>query len=297
VNRIAITGARGYLGSAFSTSLAQVGHEVLKISRTIDQGDDSIRAVDYSSVESLASALTGVDVLIHTASVNDVKGKDFTFYQQTDIKFSMNLIEACKRSGVKRFIFLSSAKVYGEAGSCQSPFSEDAPLNPQTPYAIAKMQIERGLISVAELVAIELIVLRLPVVYGAQLKGTFNLLSKMIGAKIPILLPPTSLSRSVLHVDNLLNLIKKVVAAPMLSTGIYNVSDHSPVTIKNIVEFLAAQNKKKPVIMIVPRVVANFISLVFPPYRKMTNCLVLSNDRVEVTFAWRGSNVIFPMRS
>lgn len=104
---IALVGATGYLGSYISKELNQRGFNQTILTRRID---DSLKAnniykVDFNSEASLLGKLLGVDVLISTVGIT--KQKDGLTYMDVDYQINSNLLKEAKRSGVKKFIFVS----------------------------------------------------------------------------------------------------------------------------------------------------------------------------------------------
>ncbi|MCP4380421.1 MAG: UDP-glucose 4-epimerase GalE [Hyphomicrobiales bacterium] len=147
---VLVTGGGGYIGSHMVWHLTDAGEDVVVVDNlttgfawavapeaTLVRGDCG----DVDAMERLI-ADHGVDAIVHFAgsivvpeSVSDPLG-----YYRNNTVVSRGLIEAAVRGGVSHFVFSSSAAVYGASDS--NPVSEDAPLNPQSPYGRSKLMTE-----------------------------------------------------------------------------------------------------------------------------------------------------------
>jgi nucleoside-diphosphate-sugar epimerase len=136
---------------------------------------------------------------------------------------TLALARAAQRAGVRRFVFMSTIKVNGER-TTGAPFSErDAPA-PADPYAISKWEAEQGLQAIAAGGALELAVLRPPLVYGPGVKGNFLRLMKLVARRVPLPLGGVDNRRSLIYVGNLASAIERACLAPG-AQGTFLVSD------------------------------------------------------------------------
>jgi len=128
---------------------------------------------DVSNAELVRSTLRAHSVadIIHFAGsvVVPESMADPLKYYANNTAASRNLIEAAVREGVKRFIFSSTAAVYGMAGS--EPVTEDAPLSPMSPYGRSKLMTEQMLVDVASTMGLKYGILRYFNVAGADPAG------------------------------------------------------------------------------------------------------------------------------
>jgi nucleoside-diphosphate-sugar epimerase len=84
-----------------------------------------------------------------------------------------NLAQQAARAGVKRFVYVSSVKVNGERTTEALSFTEKDPADPQDPYGVSKWQAEQALRRIASETALEVVIVRPPLVYGPGVKGNF----------------------------------------------------------------------------------------------------------------------------
>jgi uncharacterized protein YbjT (DUF2867 family) len=125
--RYAITGGTGFVGRHLARRLVDQGHEIVLISRGVDQRDTSIqqshgidfRPVGISNVEDLARAFEGCDAVAHCGGINREIGEQT--FAKVHVKGTANVIEAAKRAGVAKVIFLSFLRARPD---CGSPYHE-----------------------------------------------------------------------------------------------------------------------------------------------------------------------------
>ncbi len=156
--RVLVTGHKGYIGTVLVPMLLDAGHTVTGIDSDLFAGcsfdDDGIAAVperrqDVRDVT--ARELRGFDAVIHLANLsNDPLGNlnpELTY--AINHRASVQLAEAAKAAGVRRFLFSSSCSLYGAAAD-GDVLTEEAPFNPVTPYGEAKVLVERDLTTLAD---------------------------------------------------------------------------------------------------------------------------------------------------
>jgi UDP-glucose 4-epimerase len=118
--------------------------------------------------KTMEEIMTGVDVVFHLAAKARVQPsiENPIEYHNTNVNGTLNMLDACRRYGVKRFIFSSSSSVYGDVE--QLPTSEGHELNPMSPYALHKLQGEQYCKLFSELYGLETVCLRYFNVYGER---------------------------------------------------------------------------------------------------------------------------------
>jgi nucleoside-diphosphate-sugar epimerase len=236
---IGITGFRGFIGGALEAELRLRGIETIRLFRTnsigqyykIDQMMQPIYGID---------SLEGLDCIVHCGA--RVHQKKLTFfgakkkYYEDNVLNTIALAKQAQASGVKRFIFLSTVKVNGERTEINCPFSlKDIP-HPRDEYAISKYQAELELIALAKNSDMDVIILRLPLVYGKNAKANFKNLLKLVSKNIPLPFKMVNKNlRSFLHIDNLLDLLMKCILSEVKLNDIFYVSDNDDASIERLI--------------------------------------------------------------
>jgi nucleoside-diphosphate-sugar epimerase len=155
--RVLVTGHNGYIGSVMMPFLRSAGHDVVGLDSFYFE--DCVLGQDVSTFPSLrkdlrdvtAHDLAGFDAICHLGGLsNDPLGDlkpDWT--HDINHRGSLHLATLAKDAGVRRFLFSSSCSMYG-ANSTDDLLTEDAPLNPLTPYAVSKVRLEQDLTKLGE---------------------------------------------------------------------------------------------------------------------------------------------------
>src|ERR1039458_3075711 len=106
-------------------------------------------------------------------------------YRRVNVDGTEALARAAAEQGVRRMVFVSTAKVNGESTSGR-PFSEGDPPDPQDPYAVSKWEAEEALRSVAAETGLEVVIVRPPLVYGPGVRANFSRLMMLVERGIPL---------------------------------------------------------------------------------------------------------------
>lgn len=114
--RILVTGSAGKLGSATVQNLRQSGHDVTGID--LLKSDTSDHVLDVRKLQEVVEFTRGFDAIIHTAALHG-RHMDLNYTRQsfvdTNITGTLNLLNACVKNGIKRFLFTSTTSIYGNA--------------------------------------------------------------------------------------------------------------------------------------------------------------------------------------
>lgn len=173
--RVVVTGGAGFIGSHIVDILIDAGFQVAVIDSLVTGHRRNLHPTagiytcdirDEAMHEVLAQVRP--EVVIHHAAQVRVSASidDPVFDADTNIGGSINLLEACRNSGVRKVIYASSAAVYGNPK--QLPIREDSPILPISPYGVSKYTVERYLQVYRELYGLEYTVLRYANVYGPR---------------------------------------------------------------------------------------------------------------------------------
>jgi UDP-glucose 4-epimerase len=150
-----ITGVAGFIGSQLAERLLKEGFELIGVDSLHDYYPKKIKEnnlkglIDnpkFGFIEgnilnlNLKEILSRVEGVLHQAAIPGVRaswGKDFNQYLQNNILGTQVLLEACKNTKIKKFIYASSSSVYGDAD--ELPIRETFPTNPVSPYGVSKL--------------------------------------------------------------------------------------------------------------------------------------------------------------
>ena len=246
--KILITGQNGFIGKVLFNSLQQQGHKVRGTVRSEQKTDKDIVAVgDISSTTNWTEVLKDIESVIHLANrahvLND-KSKDLlTVFRQVNVDGTIQLAKQAVESGVKRFIFVSSIKVNGEFTD-QKPFNVNDRPDPQDPYAISKLEAENALRKISKKSSMEVIIIRPPLVYGQGVKGNFQRLKRLVELGVPLPFASINNKRSLISLDNLIQILAKSISYPALANQILLVADEQDLSTPELIRKIATSINK-----------------------------------------------------
>jgi UDP-glucose 4-epimerase len=147
--KLLVTGGAGYIGSVVATQLIDAGHEVVVLDNLDTGHADAVpngaRFVRASIVEAEEVLADGVEAVLHFAAKSLV-GESVAapeIYWRNNAVGSLALLDAMRRTGVRRIVFSSTAATYGEPNV--SPITEDTPAVPINPYGQSKLAVDHML--------------------------------------------------------------------------------------------------------------------------------------------------------
>ncbi len=257
--RILVTGATGFIGSAVCPALAARGFEVRAASRAATG--------DLATFDRWDDLLGGVDCVVHLANLAHVAAAQIARARELNVEATARLAQAAAERGVRRFIYLSSAKA--ETGEGR-----------EDPYAALKAEAEAQL---ARIDGIELVVLRPPLVYGPGVKANFLALMRAIDHGLPLPLASIENRRSLIYVGNLADAIVRCVDAPAAAGRTYPLSDGAPVSTPDLCRAIGAALGHPARLFHFPVALLELV----PPMKKLTRSLEVDDSAIRAELRWR----------
>lgn len=229
-----MTGASGFVGARVMKRLTDIGFEVRGAYRYVVPssiaGAEGISLCELGDTLDWRTALEGVDVIVHTAArvhvMNDKSANPLAEFRRINVEGTSSLVRQATAMGVKRFIFLSSIKVNGEFTELGHPFTADDVPAPQDPYGVSKHEAEQLLRQITCDTSMDFVNIRAPLVYGSGVKANFDLMMRLLVRGLPLpLAAVTENRRSLVALDNLLDLILTCLSHPAAANQTFLVSD------------------------------------------------------------------------
>ena len=244
--RILVTGAGGFIGRALCTQLKRARIDHVAVVRALEHGtrtDASVMALGDFAAADWDAALSGVDAVVHLAGRAHVMHESApdaaTRYVVANVHVTRRLAEAAARAGVRRIVFASSVKVYGETTQPGHPFGAGDMAAPEDAYARSKAEGESVLRAVCSENGVEVVILRLPLNYGPGVRGNFVALLEAVAAERRLPLGGIDNRRSLLYLGNAVSAIEAALRAPALAGETLPVADAETVSTSELVERLA----------------------------------------------------------
>ena len=236
--KVTVTGASGFVGRALIPALARRGISPLRWQRSeplFDLANTSAQA--YAK---WIEALRDVDAVIHLAAhVHQLRpghNTDASLPMRINRDGALRLAGAALAAGVKRFVFISTAKVFGEGDT--GPYRADSVANPQDAYARSKWEAEQGLREMLDGSAMELVIIRPPLVYGPGAGANFARLKQLADLPLPLPIGAVHNRRDMIGIDNLIDFIALCIRSPAAAGGTWLCSDGAAYSLADAVRTL-----------------------------------------------------------
>lgn len=253
-----ITGGSGFVGSALVTNLQVRGNPVTMAVRpgASSPGLPAFHFEDLSPDQAWAAGLSGHEVVVHSAArvhvMNDSSTDPLAEFRRVNVAGTLNLARQAAQAGVKRFIFISSIKVNGEGTLPGQPYTAFDTPAPQDPYGVSKMEAEQGLRQIADETGMQVVIIRPVLVYGPGVKANFRSMMNWVNKGVPLPLGAINNSRSLVGLDNLVDLIVTCIDHPAAANQTFLVSDGEDLSTTQMLQRMALALGKTARLLPVP---------------------------------------------
>lgn len=256
MKNILLTGSTGFIGSKLlKTLLTDNDIFVRVVSRNkISVNEPSFKIGSVNASTCYLKASLNINVVIHCAALAHMKKESsidpLSEFRTINTEGTLNLARQAAEAGVKRFIFLSSIGVNGISNT--SAFSVDDSPAPVEDYAVSKLEAEIGLRKIAAKTGMEVVVIRPPLVYGPNAPGNFGKLTNLARKNLPLPFGAIHNKRSLVSIDNLVDLIVTCIDHPKAANETFLVSDDYDVSTTELLTAMTLASGKKPRLLPVP---------------------------------------------
>lgn len=260
----------------------------------------SIQGVDYRIITGLSAdtdweaALEGADAVVHCAARVHIMGEKslrmMSAYTDTNVDATTHLARQALRAGVRRFIFVSSVKVNGERTRAGQRFSESDLASPHDAYARSKLEAEKALFEIMNRTALEVVVVRPPLIYGPHVRANFLQLLKIVDRAIPLPLLNVQNSRSLLYISNFASAIEYCLTKATAAGQIFLVSDGQDVSTPELIRQLAHALKRPVRLFHFPQPVLSTVAAVLgksAALGRLTDSLQIDDGKIRTVLQWR----------
>jgi UDP-glucose 4-epimerase len=225
---------------------------------------------------------------VHLAGrVHLAPDKDPAAYFVENCDGTLKLARDAIAAGVRRFVFLSSAKVFGDESGA-TPFSENTPAYPEDPYAVSKLAAEQGLSGLGD--QLQIAILRPPLVYGPGVKANFMALLSAVARGVPLPLASVHNRRSLISVDNLATAIVACLESTEAAVRTYCVTDGRSLSTRDLVRSIAFALGKPPRLFAFPPWLLESCGAIIgrtDTIKRLTRSLELDDQAIRTELGWR----------
>ena len=251
MTRMLVTGGAGFIGSNLVRALLEAGEEV----RVLDNFSTGSRANleglpveivegELRSYERVHNAVRGAEVVFHLGALGSVPRsvQDPLTSSAVNVEGTLNVLLAARDAGVRRVVFSSSTSVYGT--SRERPTPESSPLDPLSPYGVAKLAAEKYCIAFSRVYeSFESVVLRYFNVFGprqspsSQYAAVVPLFITAIASGEPVTIHGDGeQSRDFTYVSNVVDANLRAAEAEGANGRIFNIAAGAPHSVNDLLE-------------------------------------------------------------
>ena len=249
-----VTGGAGFIGSHIVDRLISEGHEVVVLddfstghrSNLTENKALTIVEGDISNFDTVKQCMQGIDWVFHKAAVasvpktvNDPVGSSLVNYQGT-----LHLLEAARNNNVKRFVFASSAALYGDEPTL--PKVETMCPVTLSPYAVDKLASESACGMYTKLYGLETVCLRYFNVYGPKqdpsspYSGVISIFTdKLKNNEVPTIFGDGEQTRDFVFVSDVVEANMKAVTTEGCAGQFFNVATANKITLNDLLKILS----------------------------------------------------------
>jgi nucleoside-diphosphate-sugar epimerase len=299
LNRPLITGAQGFVGSRLMEYLRfwQPDLVVSTPSRSefsVFSGPGHVKIDAIGPHTDWTQAVSGADIVIHLAArvhvMEDVSEDPLAEYRLVNVDGTLNLARQAADAGVRRFIFLSSIKVNGEATPPGEFFTEDLKPKPVDPYGISKYEAEEGLKAICEQTGMEYVIIRPPLIYGPGVKANYLKLVQAVKKGFPLPFGCINNKRSMLALDNLIDFIVLAANDPRAANQTFLLSDGQDLSSKDLVIKIALALGLAPRVLSVPTTLLKVLGFFLgkrAAIERLLGSLQIDSSKARVLLDWK----------
>ena len=295
-NMILVTGANGFIGRALIKQATSLGYSVRGAVRYQTLASKQSEFFQISSLDGntdWSRALRSCNIVIHLAAMAHnyagLKSEELANFMKINCEASINLARQAHKAGVKRFIFLSSTGVMGPQVTSGFSYGPDSHPEPHDPYTRSKAYAEQELLKLSNELAMEVTILRVPVVYGPNAPGSIGSLTKAIKLGIPLPLGGLLNRRHLISIDNLVELMVSCISSSASANGVFIASDDEVLSTSDLCYLCGHFADKRPRLISMPPRLLMFIAHVLGKQKKAATLLgdlELDSSRTYSHFKW-----------
>ncbi|WP_160108873.1 UDP-glucose 4-epimerase family protein [Pseudomonas izuensis] len=258
--RILVTGGTGFLGNALVQRFCTFSDVLViaplrSISSKLPETVEKTYISDINEDTDWSASLAGVDTVVHSAARVHVMHEDahqsIDKFRAVNVKGTLRLARQAVQAGVRRFIFISSIKVNGETTPLGRPFSADDVPHPMDAYGLSKYEAEQQLLQLAENGLIEVVIIRPVLIYGPGVGANFRQMMHWLSKSLPLPFGAVSNQRSLVSLENVVDLVVTCVDHPGAANQVFLVSDGEDVSttelMRRLVAYLGAKTWLLPI--------------------------------------------------
>lgn len=296
MNKFLVTGASGFIGKQVCETLSVLKYSVCGAVRNKDI-ISKLPNVKYVSIGDISlnqdwkNLLAGYDCVIHCAGLAEQKKKiTIDKYNKINAEATIKLAEQCAINGIKKFIFLSSISVLGDATDYNKPFTYLHKANPQNNYAQSKLVAEKKLLEINAKTSLEVVIIRPPLVYGPKPSGNLLKLIKILKLKMPLPFSLINNKKSFINIHNLVDLLICCANHPDAKGKVFLACDGEDVSTPEFIKNISKAIGHSSFLVPFPLFLLNFFFFILgrtDEFKKLTSNLQINDNYTRRILNWK----------
>jgi nucleoside-diphosphate-sugar epimerase len=269
--RVLVSGSTGFVGKALIPAILFRGHHPVEaVRRAKEKPNDRVSTCVVGNIDgrtNWSKALESAEAVIHLAArahvMRETANDPLAEFRCVNTAGTLNMARQAATAGVRRFIFLSTIGVNGNSTMQGKVFAPTDTPCPHDPYSMSKYEAEIGLHSIAQSTGMEVVIIRPPLVYGANAPGNFGKLTRVVAKGLPLPLGSINNRRSLVGINNLVDFIVMCLEHPAAANETFLVSDGEDLSTPDLIRRMArAMNRPARLFPVPPALLAVAASLV-----------------------------------
>lgn len=296
---ILITGGTGFVARSLITLLLSKDWNVYATVRDrkglglLPEGVRGVVTGDLDIKTDWKPFLEKVEIVVHLAArvhrMSEDKSEAVEAYQRINVGVTEALANASSWAGVRRFIFISSVKAMGECTQPGEAWSESSPCFPQDDYGRSKYEAEKVLVDIGKKTNLEVVILRLPLVYGPGVKANMARLIRTVDRGFPLPLGTINNKRSLLYVGNLVDAIRVSIDHPAAVGETFLVSDGEDCSTQELIRLIGCALDRPARMVHFPPSIIRLAGRLFgkgAEVERLLGSLVIDSGKIRRTLSW-----------
>ncbi|PSP82770.1 UDP-glucose 4-epimerase [Halobacteriales archaeon QS_6_64_34] len=262
---ILVTGGAGFIGGHLAERFARDGHSVVILDNfdpfydldikehNVETGREAAQSgggsyelveSDVRDAESVKELVAGVDYVYHQAAQAGVRPsvENPRKYDEVNVDGTLNLLDACRETGIERFVMASSSSVYGKPQYL--PYDEQHPTTPVSPYGASKLSAERYACSYGEVYDFPVVALRYFTVYGPRMRPNMaisNFVSRCMNGEPPVIYGDGTQTRDFTFIEDVIEANVTLLEEDAADGQAVNIGSTENIEIKTLAEEIRDQ--------------------------------------------------------
>lgn len=294
---VLVTGANGFIGKELVEKLLDTDYLVRGQVRSSPETLKSSERLAWYVTGDLSqqndfSMVDGIDTVVHLAGrahvMRETSEDPLAEFRRANVSATKLLATEAAKRGVRRFIFISSIGVNGNA-TYGHPFTENSLPAPHNSYAISKWEAELELMRISRETDIEVVILRPPLVYGPGAKANFQRLLHAVEQGWPLPFGAIQNRRSLLYLGNLVDAIQVCIEHPNAAGQTFLLADGEPVSTPELINALARALGRRARLLDVPLSILKLLGTLLGKQSsivQLTSSLCVDSSAIRSRLGW-----------